>query len=1496
MRRWLTLVMSFCAVNAIAAIPSSQRDALISIYNSTAGASWKNNAGWLGAPGTECSWYGVQCDDAQANATQLNLYDNNLRGPLPPALRDLTGLQELVLFDNEISGPIPPEIGQLANLEILYLDRTKVSGSIPPAMGSLAKLRVLAMSGTSLTGPIPRELGNLSSLQELGLGDNALSGTLPPELGQLANLTAFDASRNRVSGPIPKELGNLAKLESLTITESSLSGGIPPELGRLASLRILRLSYNRLEGTIPAEIGGLRNLQQLDLAYNKLAGVVPAAIGDLASLQQLELSNNAFEGPFPSDVLRLSQLQGLHLGANRFSGEIPRAIGGLSNLNALSLYANQFTGTIPRETGSLRNLSSIELQNNQLTGSIPSEIGNLTQLTWIDMSANRLTGPLPAPLTALTNLRVLALYENQLEGTIPPDIGALTKLGLLLLSANRLTGPIPESIRNLHELTDLTLGGNELTGSIPAGVGELTKLERLYLSYNRLSGPIPPQTVDMRSLKSLNLDNNQFSGRIPNEIANLRLLEDLTLGFNELEGAIPPAIGQLGNLIMLSVEYNGLTGPLPRELGNLAKVVALDVSGNSLEGSLPQEIGNLTQLQYLSMLGNRFSGAIPREIGRLTALRNLDLSQNAFRGEIPAELKQLVNLEDGRSDLGYNVLLTSDASLRDFLTRKQYPDWERTQTITPRNLRVTQTTDRSATFEWDLIPYSGDAGGYQVVGTAAGSTTPSAVTTTATKDESSIVVRGLNPSRTYSFTISAVTHPHGFQQNLLVSDASAPVTLTTGPRVNAPAEIVVTEPTGGLVQIDGKPRNDDSFTLTNFGDATSAITIAKGDGDFYSIQPATFTLAGGASQVVTLKSLLKPFGTYYGYVDVQGDGTDGGMTVPVVLLSVTQPAGTVAAQALSTRIETAGAPGSDSVGVAKFKNVGTATLSGIVVADEPWLQPSTDPITIDPGQTASVNFRVVRSKRPTGIGALTANLSLVYVDGTAVGPLAETTPGISISIVTVVDVTKPPTAPGLPPATVPGEVAYFVPGVASLQRYGATYGTDVTILNTSDSRQLTDLRLYFTPAGATQSTVATMPAVASSQGVSLVSVLTNVYGATESTGSLQIRSTAWQSVAPFAKVIGMKPAGALMGALPVFRSDRGVPAGEAAYLTGLRTPGDVYVQEIGGNAASVRIDFLDENGAAAGSPVTQSLAPFGLAELRDAVPANAITAIITNIAGSTGRIAAYARVVDATSGDSWSIVDWSRVNRFSRREAVRAPFAQGRSGGTGRRRAVRHDAGTSSTTDLFVFNPGADPVRGKLRVIDASGTSSERDVTVASRATIVLRDVASPSNAANVIIEPARGELVVTGRTYRQAGGTLGTALPIVAASAGLRLGQSQVFSDLDDSTAATVAAATPATFRTSYGLVETSGQSVSVEASLVVSEAATKASAVLTRRFDLAPRQEVVLDELVRSLAGALRDTSFSNLHNLQLVIDVVGGNGSVIPFVIVTDNGSGDTMMRLE
>jgi len=1500
MRKWLSGLTLLIAASANAAIPSSQRDALVAIYNAAGGANWTDKTGWLGAPGTECDWFGVGCDETGSNVTNLDLGDNNLRGPLSPEIAKLPKLRDLQIYSNSLTGSLPGEIGQLADIEDIYINSNEFTGPIPPQLGALKKLELLGMSANHFSGPIPPALGGMSAMRELNLAANALSGSIPTDLASLTNLEVLNLALNQLNGAIPVVLTTLSKLRELDLSQNQFSGNIPPQLGNLGALQILYAGDNKFDGLIPPQLGQLHALEVLSLSNNQLSGAIPDALGDLGALQKLYLDTNKLTGPIPTALFRATALEELGLGDNQLTGPIPADVGKLASLQFLNLNANQLTGAIPVDVTTIAPLRIFWADTNLLTGAIPPEIGRLSNLIELDLGRNRLTGSLPRELGNLSKLVYLNLYDNQIGGTLPPELGQLADLGVFQAGVNQLTGTIPATLRNLTNLEQFNVGGNTLSGPLPVWIGELTKLQEFVVGTNQLTGTIPAGVAGLDHLYVLDVSQNFLTGPLP-DFTHLGALGFANFEGNQLSGSIPASIGVLTNVLDARFSGNAFTGTLPHEIGNLVNVEYLNVSGNSIEGPIPAEIGALKKAYSLSMYGNRFSGTIPPQIGDMTNLQFLELSYNALRGPVPSAITKLTKLENGRSDFSANVLFTSDPAVRDFLNQKQGGNFEETQTVTPANVRVTQTTDRSATVNWNPIANIYTPGGYQVVASKSAGGPPAAVATTSSKDVDSIVVRNLEPSTTYFFTVSAVTYPFDIQQNLVVSDPSPSVQSVTGTHIVAPPEVVVTESPQGSVEIDGVEVVSDSFTLTNFGDAGTNVELERGD-DFFTVEPTTFALAAGASKVVNIRMLAKPPGTYYGYVSIRGTGVEDGAYVTVILLAVQRPAGSVVATPISTRIELAGAPGSDSIGTAQFRNTGNADLRGILVSDQPWVQPDQQPITIAPGTVGSVNFRVVRARRPIGVeGALTANLTLVYVAGET--QTLDVTP-VNVSKVTVVDTTKPPVAPGSVPSLAAGEVAFFAPGVAALQKLGGSLGSDVSILNLAPAKSLSDLRLYFTAAGASDTKVATMPSVSSAQAVSLVNLVSNVYSAPDSVGTLQLRSVDWRNLAVAAKVTNVRGEGTLSGDVPVFRSDRAAGPNQPIILTGVRKPSDLYVQEAIGLPCEVRIEFVDAAGAAAGSALTRALGAFALLDIRDAVPAGATTAMVS-ISGGSGRVVAYARVADETNGDTWSVADWSKVNKFSQNEPMRIVIADGAGGATPgggkRRRPVLHAVGaTHPVTDLTLFNPATTEARAKVQVLDASGNTSEREVIVAGKTTMTVADAAASASTATaqIVVEPTRGALAVTARSYRSAARTLGAAIPVVSALAGLRVGQSQTFADLLDSTALTVAAARPATFRTGFGLVETAGAPATVRASVTIVEARSVVTArtTATREITLAPRQQIVLEDLVRAIAGPLRETEFGDLHGLQLQIEITGGSGAVVPFVIVTDNGSGDSLVRLE
>ncbi len=596
------------ASTRIATDASTDRDALVALYQATDGDNWVSRLNWLSdAPlGT---WYGVTTDDS-GRVIELDLFFNQLTGAIPSELGNLTQLTKLGLSLNQLSGTIPPELGNLTNLEGLYLWENELNGSIPSELGKLTNLVWLRLSHNELTGTIPPELGSLTNLIWLGLGDNELSGTIPVELGNLYNLERLFLSKNQLSGTIPIGFGNLYNLEQLFLSENQLSGTIPLELGNLTNLESLVLSENRLRGTIPRVLGKLTQLRWLLLSGNALSGTIPKELGSLTKLMQLYLADNQLSGSIPSEIGKLTNLNGLSLSGNRLSGCFPEVLVGAledddldrlglpfcvassptfaaterdvlvalyqatdgtnwansenwltdapigtwqgvttddsGRVEILDLRENRLRGLIPSELGNLTNLTVLNLSANRLGGTIPSELGNLTNLEVLDLSGNRLSGAIPSELGNLTNLEALDLLGNRLSGAIPPELGNLTNMEWLILLDNRLSGTIPSELGNLTNLKDLYLGFNELRGMIPSELGNLTSLELLYLSGNQLSGAIPRELGNLPNLKWLNLSDNRFRGCVPEEWRNVEDndLDELGLPFCAASSPTPTAVAE----------------------------------------------------------------------------------------------------------------------------------------------------------------------------------------------------------------------------------------------------------------------------------------------------------------------------------------------------------------------------------------------------------------------------------------------------------------------------------------------------------------------------------------------------------------------------------------------------------------------------------------------------------------------------------------------------------------------------------------------------------------------------------------------------------------------------------------------------------------------------------------------------------------------------------------------------------------------------------------
>lgn len=236
--------MFFCPLAYLhgQAVNTTDSLALVSLYNSTNGANWINNANWLTTPVAQ--WFGVELNNAGTRVVSVDLSANNLLGTLP--VLNLSQLSSLSLSSNLLSGNLPA-LGSASgspNLQYLDLTANSFSGSISN-LGTLPSLVRLMLSSNLLSGSIPSFSGS-PQLQMLDLGFNQFSGSLPSFTQ--SGLQLLLLPNNSLTGTIPNF--NLPALEVLDLTANALTGSVP-SLSACTHLQNLWLSSNFLTGTFP---------------------------------------------------------------------------------------------------------------------------------------------------------------------------------------------------------------------------------------------------------------------------------------------------------------------------------------------------------------------------------------------------------------------------------------------------------------------------------------------------------------------------------------------------------------------------------------------------------------------------------------------------------------------------------------------------------------------------------------------------------------------------------------------------------------------------------------------------------------------------------------------------------------------------------------------------------------------------------------------------------------------------------------------------------------------------------------------------------------------------------------------------------------------------------------------------------------------------------------------------------------------------------------------
>ncbi|MFU8831355.1 MAG: hypothetical protein ACNA7J_04275 [Wenzhouxiangella sp.] len=425
----------FCALAApvFGQVPSTERQALIDFYHATGGDEWYANEGWLGATGTECDWFGVECgttDEPISQVHSLSLPANGLTGSLPEALVGLTELGSLRLSGNAIEG------------------------SIPPAFGDFDRLGIIDLRGNQLSGPVPGELLNTPA-NRIWLAGNRLDGYTPAVgmPGGNAVFLSVDLSRNPITSLPPASWRSAGTINHLDLARTALAGELDFQNHPWPGLETLNLGDNAIASVSGIDSTTLTDLRRWHLDGNQLTEQWPVSGNTLPSLDILDLTGNQLRTAPPADLSEHPALRDLRLAYNVLAGETIAGLLLLPKLSILELQHNPLK-TLPQGLqGVVGPQNRLDLSHAGLEGAPPPWFSDLSVST-LNLSGNRLGGsPVPwlAALRAGAGVR-LDLSNNRFEGPLPAELAELNYVrDSLDLCWNDFDEPFGEQFDDLFE-------------------------------------------------------------------------------------------------------------------------------------------------------------------------------------------------------------------------------------------------------------------------------------------------------------------------------------------------------------------------------------------------------------------------------------------------------------------------------------------------------------------------------------------------------------------------------------------------------------------------------------------------------------------------------------------------------------------------------------------------------------------------------------------------------------------------------------------------------------------------------------------------------------------------------------------------------------------------------------------------------------------------------------------------------------------------------------
>ena len=667
-------------------------------YTATGGDDWINNENWLSELPLN-DWHGIATDE-QGNVFLLDLPENNLSGPIPTLIGQMTELVLLDLSGNNLSGEIPDELANLYKLDYFNLASNKLTGEFPAWVGDLHMLDHLILDDNQLTGDVLLSSDFLGGMRAFSVAGNEVSACLSESLRGSEGTDVFSVLnycneppiQPPISPPFIKwEVGNLVRLSEgraaglgvQWLFEYAESIGWPivgddvtvyfmtdDFLARAAAIEDGTIVEGEIESLreFIKEVGGFaRGDSNFNRATGHFATIDRHRLFRIAELLIHENIHTAFQ----------FDLEGLYTSPSLVYRHGPWAMPAWFTEGMASYFGALITSIHSDETDFLRRDGEAILSELQVS---KTKLSSAEGYRTCEYRCGALAIELLASIVGqrhIVDFYTLRRPGRAWQETFEEVFGISVPDFYALYNQHRIAGfpelsppmvPVGNDTENEQHPDDpgdraaLVAFYNATNGDSwddntnwlsdqplatwhGISINSNGRVQGISLSENGLQGILPAEIGDLTNLKWLFLNGNEIRGEISDTITQLTNLEDLWLGENQLGGAIPEGMDSMTNLQYLALDDNDISGGLPATMMSMSNLRYLDLQNNDLAGAIPDNVGDMKSLEVLNLIGNQLTQPLPDSIGELSNLRELLITSNRLSGIIPESLGNLTNLE-----------------------------------------------------------------------------------------------------------------------------------------------------------------------------------------------------------------------------------------------------------------------------------------------------------------------------------------------------------------------------------------------------------------------------------------------------------------------------------------------------------------------------------------------------------------------------------------------------------------------------------------------------------------------------------------------------------------------------------------------------------------------------------------------------------------------------------------------------------------------------------